>query len=243
MLRVARLSKILADTFRHYRLVKRSYSAGDFKTSEAIVQSWARGMVESVGLKVEVSGAPICQEPCLFVGNHMSYLDIPVFFTQRSGTFVAKVQVKSWPLFGMSAAAAGTIFVDRSSVASYKKVAEEITRTVKEGRRSVIVFPEGTSSIEGKPWKKGVFGIAQENQFPLQAFRISYRPARAAAFIGDDSLAPHLWNLLGCRDVVASLEFLPVQKISDVERDSKMLETQVHESLARHLGKVPGKDI
>lgn len=235
MLRVARLSKILTDTFRNYLRVKRAFERGDAVAAEKVVQEWGAGMVESAGIKVEVSGAPICQEPCLFVGNHMSYLDIPVFFTLRQGTFVAKKQVRDWPLFGMSAAAAGTIFVDRSSPASYKKVAEAITQTVKESKRSVIVFPEGTSSIEGKPWKKGVFGIARENQFPLQAFRISYRPARLAAFIDDDSLAPHLWKLLGCRDVVASIEFLPVQKIEDVERDSKMLETRVHESLARHL--------
>lgn len=235
MLRVARIFKVLTQTVRSMLRVRKAYAADHRAEIHEISQHWAREVLEAVGVTVTVTGAPLCAEPCIFVANHMSYLDIPCFFTHQTGTFVAKKEVRSWPLFGIAAEAAGTIFVDRGSAASSRSVAQSIVRAVGEEKRNVIVFPEGTTSIEGKPWKRGVFGVARDKGYWVQAFRISYRPARLAAFIDDDSLHTHLWKLVGNAKVEAQLEFFPATKIIDLEADTKRLQDLVHTSLRAEL--------
>ena len=54
-------------------------------------------------------------EPFVVIGNHTSYLDIPVVASQIPVLFVAKQDVKQWPLIGWAGYLAGTIFVDRDS--------------------------------------------------------------------------------------------------------------------------------
>ena len=38
--------------------------------------------------------------------------------------FVAKAEISDWPFFGKAARTGGTLFIDRSSLASAEKVAE-----------------------------------------------------------------------------------------------------------------------
>ena len=49
----------------------------------------------------------------LTVSNHLTYLDILVYGAARPFLFVAKSEVRQWPLLGTLASLGGTIFVDR----------------------------------------------------------------------------------------------------------------------------------
>ena len=61
--------------------------------------------------------------------------------------FVAKMEIGGWPFFGKAARSGGTIFVDRSSLASAMSVAEQMTERLKLPIPvPVLLFPEGTST-------------------------------------------------------------------------------------------------
>ena len=63
----------------------------------------------------------------LVVSNHLSYLDMVIISAAMPCFFVAKMEIGGWPFFGKAARTGGTIFIDRSSLASAMSVAEQIS--------------------------------------------------------------------------------------------------------------------
>ena len=66
-----------------------------------------------LGLRVRRIGRPTAVRPVLFAANHISYLDIIVFASLIAGSFVAKNEVRRWPLFGWLARLQRSVFIDR----------------------------------------------------------------------------------------------------------------------------------
>jgi 1-acyl-sn-glycerol-3-phosphate acyltransferase len=171
-----------------------------------------RGNCRLVGLEVKRSGAPPAPPPTLFVANHASYLDIVVLSTLLDASFVAKAEVAGWPLFGLLARLVNSVFVERrpSRAGAHRN---EIRRLLESGR-SLILFPEGTSSDGNRvlPFNSTFFGVAEApvNGWPVavQPISIAYtrcndlpmsrRERPYLAWYGDMDLAGHLWQLL-CR--------------------------------------------
>src|SRR5437764_10384856 len=81
----------------------------------------------------------------LLVCNHLSYMDILVLSSLTPAVFVAKREVKSWPVFGWFARLAGTLFVDCERRTQVGKVTNQIESVLNEGVLTIL-FPEGTSS-------------------------------------------------------------------------------------------------
>ena len=51
--------------------------------------------------------------PVLLVANHVSWIDIFVLNSARATSFVAKSEIRSWPVIGWLVAGAGTLFIER----------------------------------------------------------------------------------------------------------------------------------
>ncbi len=81
----------------------------------------------------------------LVVANHLSYLDIVILSAAMPCFFVAKAEIDKWPYFGKAARVGGTMFIDRSSLASAERVATMIGERLKLPV-PVLFFPEGTST-------------------------------------------------------------------------------------------------
>ncbi len=79
-----------------------------------------------------------------YVSNHVTYLDVFVLGGLIEGSFVAKSEVASWPVFGKLARLQNTLFLERRA----QRAAEQVTllRDHLEEGRNLIVFPEGTST-------------------------------------------------------------------------------------------------
>jgi 1-acyl-sn-glycerol-3-phosphate acyltransferase len=106
-------------------------------------QQSAKRILAGVGIHYRIQGQPPTRG--LVVSNHLSYLDILILSAAMPCFFVAKVEIGGWPFFGKSARIAGTIFVDRSSLASAMSVAEQMSERLKL-TIPVLLFPEGTST-------------------------------------------------------------------------------------------------
>ena len=106
----------------------------------------------------------------VFVANHQGAFDIFLIygFLGRNFKWMMKQSLRKIPFVGKACESAGFIFVDRSSM-------RQIYRTIKyaekvlQGGTSLVVFPEGSRTFNGKmkPFKKGAFQLADELQLPI----------------------------------------------------------------------------
>jgi 1-acyl-sn-glycerol-3-phosphate acyltransferase len=172
----------------------------------------------------------------LLVCNHLSYLDILVLSSVAPGVFVAKREVKSWPLMGLLAQLGGTLFIDRQRRTHVGEVNQEI-QNVLDDDMLVIVFPEGTSS-DGRnvlPFKSSLLEPAAQPKHPLTVGCLQYSLADGDAsadvcYWGDAVFFSHLLNLLSKRSVRASVSFAPIHNRS---ADRKELAKQLHSEVLK----------
>jgi 1-acyl-sn-glycerol-3-phosphate acyltransferase len=183
----------------------------------------------------EIQTAGTIPSSGLLICNHLSYLDILVLSSLTPAIFVAKREVKSWPLMGLLAQLGGTVFIDRQRRTHVGQVNDEI-QDVLNGGALVVIFPEGTSS-DGKiilPFKSSLLEPAVQQKHPLTAGCIQYSLADGdtgadVCYWGDAVFLPHLLNLLSKRSVRASVRFATVQNRSS---DRKELARQLHSEVS-----------
>ena len=85
------------------------------------------------------------QSRSLIVANHTSWLDIPVIASIMPAAFVAKSEVRGWPLVGLAAELTGAVFVERARRQNTADVNAAIADRM-AGGDPVVLFAEGTSS-------------------------------------------------------------------------------------------------
>lgn len=114
-------------------------------------------------------------QPFVITGNHTSYLDIPVVASQIPVLFVAKQDVKQWPLIGWAGFLAGTIFVDRDSGGKSGKYVQ-LMHTILRFGTNIIFFPEGTTTGGDKllKFRSALFAAAAKADVPVLPVGITY---------------------------------------------------------------------
>ncbi len=149
----------------------------------------------------------------LVVSNHLSYLDIIIISAAMPCFFVAKMEIGGWPFFGKAARTGGTIFLDRSSLASAMSVAEQITERLKLPV-PVLLFPEGTSTDGAQVLRfhSRLIDPATTAGAPITAAAIRYVidgdvEERELCWYGDEAFVTHLWKVLGVTGFSAQLRF------------------------------------
>lgn len=157
---------------------------------------WARSICWGIGFEIYVKG----QKPdlrAIIMPNHRSYADIFVFMAQNPSAFVAKAELRKWPLIGYCAEAAGMIFVNRSSNESRKQTLFEMKKRLEKGF-SVTIFPEGTTFLGSsvKDFKMGSFKLAAEGYIPIVPAAIDYAKA-TDAWVGKEYFVPHFFRVFG----------------------------------------------
>ncbi|MDD4975119.1 MAG: lysophospholipid acyltransferase family protein [Bacteriovorax sp.] len=210
------MAKVFSITGKYLRLTQKIET--DFINLKGL---WARDIINHFKININILGKPINHNgPTLFVGNHISYLDIPILlYSCPEISFVSKKEVKTWPVFGKVAVKMQTIFVERNNSLSRTTAKAEITKSLIERNQKLVIFPSGTTSINStSSWKKGAFEIAEKNDIWVQPFRIRYEPLRAAAYIDKDNLLIHMYQLFILKKIKASIEFNePVKIINSIE--------------------------
>jgi 1-acyl-sn-glycerol-3-phosphate acyltransferase len=172
-------------------------------------------------IKVSYVGEPPEDKNVIFVGNHLSYIDIPVLGSHLRANFIAKADVRQWPIFGTLANISRTIFIERDRNAATKCISD-IGKSLNKGQ-SLILFPEGTSTqgVEVYPFKSSIFELFLhqdlKNRLIIQPFTISIKQVYGQdilsasdndlyAWHGDMTLPPHLWQLAKSKSVEVQVE-------------------------------------
>jgi len=172
----------------------------------------------------------------LLVCNHLSYLDILVLAALAPCVFVAKQEVKHWPVFGGFAKLAGTVFVHREQRMQAGQTVDKIETALRTGAL-VVLFPEGTSSGGESilPFKSSLLEPAARQTHPLAAGFLRYElgngdVSEEVCYWKDMTIVPHLINLCSKRAVQASVHF---NHIREGNADRKQLARQLHAEVLR----------
>ncbi len=181
---------------------------------EMRVQAWALKFLALWGVHVRVLGQPVANGPALLVCNHISWLDILVIHAARHCRFVSKSDIRAWPLVGMLATGAGTLYIERTSRKDALRMVRDMADAMKNGD-VVAVFPEGTTS-DGRdllPFHANLIQAAIDAQAPVQPLSLKFTdalsglPSFAPCYIGDDTLIGSIWRTLKAQRIEAILHF------------------------------------
>lgn len=183
----------------------------------AQIRRWSRQVLAICGITVQAvggaDGKPSQPVPgqVMVVANHVSWLDIFVIDALHPCRFVAKAEIRAWPVLGWLAALAGTIFIARGERRDLRRLFEGLVDKLAAGER-IAFFPEGTTAAQGQllPFHANLFEAAIDAGVPVQPMALRYVDQGgglhpAVDFIGDMTFAQSLVAILSGPPVVARL--------------------------------------
>jgi len=167
----------------------------------ALIQTWARWTLRAAGIRVKSTGKPWISAG-LVLPNHVSWLDILVIDSVAPCSFIAKAEIRSWPLVGLLCDRAGTLFIERGRRHAVHQVLETATEQLRAGGR-VAVFAEGTTS-DGTvvlPFHANLVEAAVRANCAVQPLALRYEDgsgqrSTAVDFVGATTFAQSLWRVL-----------------------------------------------
>lgn len=139
---------------------------------------WSRIVcaISLIGIKVEGRENLEKGKSYVFVANHQGAFDIFLIYGYLNQPFkwVMKSSLRNIPLVGKACDSAGHIFISRSNPKSIQKSMEEAKRRL-NGGVSVVIFPEGSRSEDGKlgRFKRGAFQVAVDLNIPIVPLTIN----------------------------------------------------------------------
>jgi 1-acyl-sn-glycerol-3-phosphate acyltransferase len=147
---------------RFFRLVSKAYSRVALRLFGIRVAARGHGNIDP-------------RRPYIFMANHTSLADSPVLALAISQPlhWVFKKELARIPIFGWALLASGQIMVDRSDP-SGARAALTVGIQGLSGNNSIIIYPEGTRSRDGRlqPLKKGGFRAAIHSGIPIVPVRV-----------------------------------------------------------------------
>jgi 1-acyl-sn-glycerol-3-phosphate acyltransferase len=190
----------------------------------AVERSSAR-MLDAIGVDVRVRGArPLLAGPVLVVANHVSWIDVQALGAVAGARFVAKAEVRDWPLVGAMAARMGTVFLRRGSRRDAMRVKNLLAKLLVTGER-IVVFPEGTTTDGGRleRFHAALLQAAIDAAIPVQPVAIRHveldgTTSGAAAFVDDMTFLTSLARILERPKIVTELVFGPPIWAADKSR-------------------------
>jgi 1-acyl-sn-glycerol-3-phosphate acyltransferase len=167
---ICHVSRIVLYSYRQAR--KNNYGDINWVNSSLDVLK----SIEKIGINVHVTGMNNLKKvggPVVFVSNHMSVLEtflFPSFIHQvKKIVYVMKIELTTFPFFGIVASARNPIIVGRKNPKEdLITVLEEGSKKIKEGL-SVIIFPQRTRSNKFDRSLFNTLGVklAKRNNVPV----------------------------------------------------------------------------
>jgi 1-acyl-sn-glycerol-3-phosphate acyltransferase len=179
----------------------------------ALTRNWSRRLLRMLNVDARLHGHALdgVEGNLLIVANHISWLDIFVLLAARPARFVAKAELRRWPVVGPLITGAGTLYVERTRRHDTHKVNRRAAEALARGD-VLAIFPEGTTT-DGRsllPFHGSLLQPIVDAQGHVVPVAIRYRtPAGehtdAAAYVGDTSILESFWRLTAQRAVVVDV--------------------------------------
>lgn len=194
-------------------------------------QRQARRMLAALEIESSVTGC--MPSGGLLVCNHLGYLDVLVIAAQGPVVFVAKSDVRKWPVIGILLERGGTILAERGRPLTARQTAGRIRGALEDGV-TVVLFPEGTSSDGSSilPYKPALLQGALDAGAAITPAAIAYQAdggdaACDVCYWGDATFLSHLIRLAGLQRINANLN---IGSARSLPPDRKVAASQLHET-------------
>ena len=218
------------------------FPRADARRRRELVGWWSAKLVRIAGVETRVEGAPPAagELGAMIAANHVSWLDIFVVSGIVSTRFIAKSEIRDWPLAGWIAERAGTLFIRRDRRRDTARMAESVHAALAQGD-CVGLFPEG-STTEGDTLQRfhtSLFEPAVANRAHVHPCAIRYEHpdgtlCRAAAYVGMLSFMQSMGLVLRQRGLVARVRFAPA--VETAGRSRREVAGEAESAVASLLG-------
>jgi len=169
-----------------------------------ILQNWSAGLLDIFNVSVLLAD----DDPLhglrhgLIVTNHISWLDVFVLNAIVPMRFVAKAEVRRWPLIGWLCARAQTLFLERGKARDAARLNVHLVQSLRNGE-CLAIFPEGTTT-DGSAvghFHASLFQPALDAAAAVFPVAIRYQDeqgnrSKAAAYIEEISFGSSMWAIL-----------------------------------------------
>jgi 1-acyl-sn-glycerol-3-phosphate acyltransferase len=196
------------------------------------LQQVCRRVLRVMKVKIKTQG-PIPLQG-LLVSNHLGYLDILVLSAVAPAVFIARSDVKRWPILGWFAILAGTLFVRRTRRSDVTRLNREVAHALDAGAL-VVLFPEGDGSDSHHVlrFRSSLLEPVVRLDHPLSAASIHYarpdgEPVGDNDESGDERVMPFLLKLLSTSRISATVSFVRLEQGPNSRKElARSLHSQV----------------
>lgn len=202
-----------------------------------IIRWWCRLLLGCFNIRVKVFGTPPddSTKQTMFVANHISWADIHALNSIIPVRFIAKLEIKSWPIFGYLVTKSGTLFINRTIRKDAARIVEMTTDSLIESE-NVCFFPEGTTT-DGThilPFKTSIIQAAVDAKASIWPLTIYYpttdgKANLTMAYAGETTMIESMDQILRVRYPVVELHFLDPIACSSQTRQA--VSHQAHEAI------------
>ena len=174
---------------------------GGKQVGHAAIRWWSRGLLRVFGMRVRGVGTPLVGGT-MFVANHVSWIDIIALHSQHMMGFIAKAEIRRWPVVGWITSHGETIYLQRGNANSLGDVMAEMSQRLRAGR-AVAAFPEGGTrdGHELGAFHARIFTAAVDADAPVQPVALCFgarcEAQQVVAFAEGEHFAGNLLRLLG----------------------------------------------
>lgn len=209
-----RALRLLGHVLKGLCIVALRFPALPPERQHAHVQAWSLQLLAHAGVSLRIEGQPPLGGPVVLVANHLSWLDIPVLHAACHCRFVAKSDVRAWPLIGRLATAAGTLYIERNARRDALRMVRSM-QTALQQREVLAVFPEGTTGDgrEMLAFHANLLQAAVIARAPAQPVGLRFADQATGAisfapsYIGDETLLGSIWRTLCAPPIVAMVHY------------------------------------
>jgi len=205
------------------------------------VSRWSARLLAVLNVRPSMRGSPplIADRAAVLVANHVSWLDIQLIHSVWQVRFVAKSEVRRWPLIGWLSARTGTLFIERGKGRHAARINQSIHAAFQQGD-AIGVFPEG-STTDGRQLTRfhasllqpAVDGGALVYPVALRYLDEAGNINVNASYVGETTLMESLRMIFGQRTIHAELIFLPA--IDTMGKTRRELAAQTQAAIAAAL--------
>lgn len=241
MTRLWRLARVAAHFAQAAGVAGLGYPLMKPQRRRLALQRWSARLVRHLAARLTVHGKPPLPDaaPYMLVANHVSWLDIFVINAAVPTRFVAKSEVRTWPVVGWLCVKADTLFIERERRRDLARLDEVLVNALRDDA-GMGVFLEGTTT-DGTtvlPFHSSLLRPAQQVNVPVVPVAIQYRRSDGsicteAAYDGDKSVLDTLRLMLTQREIHVHIHFLPPLTAVGVHR--KVLAQQARELIVQRL--------
>lgn len=212
-----------------------------------LIQWWCKHLLAAFNIKVVRTGFVPDSKPyptkTMFVGNHISWSDIHALSSTLPLRFIAKSDIKHWPVFGYLAIKCNTLFIDRSKKRDAKRMIDAAVESLHQGD-NLCLFPEGTTTDGTKmqPFKTSLIQAAIEAEATIWPVAIFYPNEQGqantkASYADDTTLPESMQNILAQKQPVVELHFLkPISPQETAQFDRRGLTLHIETLIRTQLG-------